>query len=145
MVLGWTNSLFTFMFAWDAVLQWMLCIWAAKYSGLYMQVEMSQGQCVHGLFIIVPLHHAGVRFDSPLHHAAVRFDSPLQNAAARSDSPMQDAAGSSNAVGNVTPCCLMQNSAARFASLLHNAVEIFDSQLHHAAGSQTSILITPRI
>jgi hypothetical protein len=53
-VLGWTNSPSTFMFAWDAVLQWILCTWVAKYSGLYMRVEVSLGQGVHGLFIIVP-------------------------------------------------------------------------------------------
>jgi hypothetical protein len=53
-VLGWTNSPSTFVFAWDAVLQWMLCTWVAKYSGLYMWVEVSLGQGVHGLFIIVP-------------------------------------------------------------------------------------------
>ncbi len=50
-VLGWTNTPSTFMFAWDVVLQWMLCTWVAKYSELYMRVEVSLGQGVHGLFI----------------------------------------------------------------------------------------------
>jgi hypothetical protein len=40
------------MFTLDSVLQWMLCTWVAKYSELYMWVEVSLGQGVHGLFII---------------------------------------------------------------------------------------------
>ncbi len=54
-VLGWMNSPSTFMFAWVAVLQWRLWTWVAKYSGLYMWVEVSLEQGVHGLFIKVSI------------------------------------------------------------------------------------------
>jgi hypothetical protein len=53
------------MFAWDAVLQWMLCTGVAKYSGLYMRVEVSLGQGVHGLFIIVPIIFSIAFHDTP--------------------------------------------------------------------------------
>jgi hypothetical protein len=53
-VLGWTGSPSTFMFAWDAVLQWTLCSWVTKYSVLYMLIEVSLGQGIHGQFIIAP-------------------------------------------------------------------------------------------
>jgi hypothetical protein len=50
----WVDNLSTFMFAWDAMLQWPSCTWVAKYSGLYMRVKASLVQGIHGLFIIVP-------------------------------------------------------------------------------------------